>query len=151
MTLNEKQQSDLLNFTNHFAERLQDALDAGQHPWGSGNAMSDVLGEYDDWHKVNIDGQTLETEEKTQDLTKMKTTKAFRSDGNVRDFRFTDTAYCPYCEAENDNLFIVKKEGNCTIVKNSCQYDTDEANAMMFECKCWSCGDTFRVDYFKEV
>jgi len=89
--------------------------------------------------------------EPKQDLTKMKTTKAFRSDGNVRDFRFTDTAYCPYCEAENDNLIIVRKEGDCTIVKNSCQYDTDEANAMMFECKCWSCGDTFRVDYFKEV
>ena len=67
MELNENQQKDLLNFANHFAERLQDALDADQHPWGSGNAMSDVLGEYDDWHKVNIDGQALDEEQSPND------------------------------------------------------------------------------------
>lgn len=57
--LTPKQQKELLNYCNHFAERLQDVLDAGTHPWGSGNAMSDVLAEYDDWYKVIFDNQKV--------------------------------------------------------------------------------------------
>jgi len=75
-----------------------------------------------------------------QDLTKMQTVKAFRSSDYV------DSAWCPYCQAENSE--DIKLGGTD---KFSRDFDTDEANAKIFECKCFHCGQMFRVDYFKEV
>ena len=78
-----------------------------------------------------------------QDLTKMETTKAFRCDGAEG---YVDTAWCPYCKAENTNELILGGTD-----KQSTEFDTLEANAKMFECNCFNCGQVFRVDYFKEV
>lgn len=47
----------VLNYADHFAERLQDALSDGRHPFGSGNSMSSVLNEYSNWKKENGDEQ----------------------------------------------------------------------------------------------
>jgi hypothetical protein len=81
--------------------------------------------------------------EPQNDLTKLETTKAFRTD-SVEGYQ--DTAFCPYCEAENsDNLILGGTD------KKSSDFDTDEANAKMFHCSCISCGGLFRVDYFKGV
>lgn len=81
--------------------------------------------------------------EALQDLTKIETTKAFRSDAAGV---YVDSAWCPYCNAENSE--DIKLGGTD---KFSREFDTDEANAKIFECVCFHCGQMFRVDYFKEV
>lgn len=73
----------------------------------------------------------------------MKTTKAFRA------VTIVDTAYCPYCEAENDNIVNVTKSKGCTQIKSSTEFENTEN--IVFECECWECKNTFKVDYFKEV
>ena len=78
-----------------------------------------------------------------QDLTKLETVKAFRSDAGEG---YTDTAWCPNCKVENTGDIILGGTD-----KQSHEFSTDEANAKIFECRCFNCGQLFRVDYFKEV
>lgn len=48
-------EKSLIEYCLYFSEKLQECIDTGNHPFGSGNAIKDVLLSFDDFYKKEIE------------------------------------------------------------------------------------------------
>lgn len=125
-SLSIEKQNELLNFADHFADRLQDCLNEGKHPFGSGNAMSGVLGEFDDFCKHSVEPIQEDAE------VSLRLVKTFQ-------FELT----CPYCS--RDIIISERKDEE----EYYLLYKGVVENKQAVEHKCSFCGKTSTITEFE--